>query len=488
MLSRAADRTRLPGQRGLVGNAGQLLTNRVLQGALGWGGTVLIAQSLTVEQFGHFTLIFTVLGMMSIVTDMGIGRLALQGMLKHPDPTHFAGAYLALRSVLGVVGYLTALGVLFLGGYSRDLLLATAVAGIVVLLATPNAALSVVFQAHQRIGLTGRMTTAGLLAQLALTAAIAAAGGTVLLFTIPAVLAITVELTWKLRASRHLVPLALRWDTSLWGHLLREAVPLSIGYGLLTLYTRVDALMLSQLATFRDVGIYGVAYKFIDIMHFASSAVTAAALAVLVASWPGDLPAFQQAVRRSAMLLGLTGGAVLTGLLAFAGPATSLLYGSAYAAGADALRVLAVAEMLVFATGLALTCLVATNRHRTYPWVMLTGLVLNVGANLVLIPAWGYFGAAVATLLSNAVVATWMWVLIWRLPGARPAGLGRLVVVALAVALGSGTGLAADLVLPWIPAAVAALAVYLGVVTALGVTTAAGVRLPRPKRPAGADA
>lgn len=471
-----------PGQqpapgKGLVSNAGALLANRLLQAVLGWSGTVLIARTLSIDDFGQFTLIFTVLGLMSIVTDMGIGRLAVRGMLGDPDhdPEDFAGAYVVLRSLLGLLGYGVALLVVWLSGYPSDLVAAMAVAGLVVVLATPSAALDVVFQSRMRLGSVGLIESAGMFAQVALTAALAAAGGSLLLFTIPAVLFEVVVLAWKWPLAHRMVAIRLRVDWPLWRNLLREALPLSIGFGLATVYTRVDAVMLSQLADFEAVGIYGVSYKFIDVVHFISTAVTAPLLTLLVAAWPHDHGAFREAARKAAMLLALGGGLALTGLLAFAGPVTSLLYGADYAPGADTTRVLALAEMLTFATALAMSCLVAADRHRVYPWVMAGGLLLNVGLNLVLIPQLSYLGAGLATLTSNVLVTALMWWVLLRVPGMRPLGLGRAALAVPACALGVGAGLGADQVMPWVPAAALGCLVYVGAAVVLGLTRAAGV-------------
>lgn len=478
MLTRRGLGAKAQGRRGLVSNAGALLANRMVQAVLGWSGTVMIAQTLSTEQFGQFTLIFTVLGLMSIVTDLGIGRLAVRGMLADDDPERFAGSYLGLRSMLGVLGYLVAVLVLVVGGYPSELVGATAVAGVVVLLATPSAALDVVFQSRQRLGVTGPMTSMGMFGQLALTAALAAAGGSVLLFTLPAVLCQVLILAWKIPAARRLVPLRPRVDLRLWRSLLREALPLTIGFGLITLYTRVDTVMLSQLGDFEDVGIYGVSYKFIDVMHFASSAVTGPLLPLLVAAWPGEMHAFRDAARRGAMLLGLAGGLAATGLLAFAGPLTGFLYGQDYVPGANTTRILALSELLAFATALAMCCLVSAARHRRYPLVALLGLVTNVGLNLVLIPALSYQGAALATLISNLVVFGLMWALLLGIPGIRPLGLGRLVVVPVAIGVGVAVGLAADTVLPWAIAALLSSLAYAATATALGLPLAGGFVVP----------
>jgi O-antigen/teichoic acid export membrane protein len=58
---------------------------------MGWVGTVIIARSLTQEEFGQFTLVFSLLGMLSIVTELGTGRVAISGVLDESgDPATFA--------------------------------------------------------------------------------------------------------------------------------------------------------------------------------------------------------------------------------------------------------------------------------------------------------------------------------------------------------------------------------------------------------------
>lgn len=464
----------------LLVNTGWLMASRLVQAVLGWGGTVLIARSLDTDGFGRFTLIFTVLGVMSIVTDMGIGRIAVRGMLDEEgrDTSHFAGAYLVLRSLMGVVGYVLAVAIVFLFGYPPEVVAATAVAGIVVMLATPSSALDVVFQARMRMGTVSACGVVGLLGQFALTAAIAAAGGSLLLFTIPAVAAQVVILAFKAPVAHRLVPLRLVVDRRLWGSMLREAIPLSLGIGLATVYYRADAIMLSKLDSFEAVGLYGVSYKFIDIVHFAATAVTVPLLTVLVRSWPHDVTAFRDAARRGAMLLGILGGLAAVGLIGFARPLTELLYGADYAESARATQVLVVAQVLTLFATLVLTCLIAVDRHRAYALVTLTGLVLNIGANFVLIPRYSYEGAAYATLGAELVVLSALLFLLRRVPQLAPFGIGRLVVAPIAVVVAVVAGRAADLAVPWVLAAVLAVVVFLAVAFLGGLTAAAGLRGP----------
>lgn len=471
-------------EAGLLANTTWLIGSRLVVAVLGWGGTVLIARDLTLAEFGRFTIIFTILGLMSVVTDMGIGRIALRGMLGSPDddPSAFAGAYITLRIVMGLAGYVLVMIVVTALAYPPEVIRATAVAGVVIVLATPSAALDVVFQSRMSMGVVSLATSSGQLAQFALTAAIATAGGTVLWFTIPAVLAEVVILLVKIPAANRLVPLRLRIDVTVWKTLLKEGIPLTVGIGLATIYYRVDSVMLSRLDTFESVGIYGVSYKFIDIVHFAATAVTVPLLTLLVRAWPGDLPAFRDALRRGALLLGLLGGLAVVGLFGFPAQLTTALYGSSYAVGADATRVLILAQFLTLFSALGLTCLIAMGRHRTYPLVMLVGLIINVAANAVVIPRYSYEGAAATTLGAEVVVVAMMWFLVHREKELWPIGLRPLLVVPLAVVVALGAGWAVDLLVPWVVAAAVATVVFLVIVYVSGLMSAAGIDLPRRKK------
>ena len=479
---RAAEDGTPPPEAGLLNNTTWLVGSRLVVAALGWGGTVLIARDLDLDGFGRFTLIFAVLGLMSIVTDMGIGRIALSGMLADPDedPGGFAGAYIALRMVMGLVGYGLVMLIVVLLGYPAEVVQATAVAALVIVLATPSSALEVVFQSRMKMGVVGVAGVTGQVAQFALTAAIAASGGgTVLYYAVPAVLAEVVMLAWKIPAARKIMRIRLRIDLRVWKRLLVEAIPLTLGIGLATLYYRVDSVMLSRLDTFDAVGIYGISYKFVDIVHFVGTAVTVPLLTLLVRAWPDDAAEFRSVLRRGAMICGLLGGGAVVGLVGFAAPLTTALYGADYAVGEDATRLLVLAEFLTLFSMLGLTCLIAISKHRVYPVVMLIGLTLNVSANLVLIPRYSYEGAAAATLGAEVLVVGTLWFLVRRECNAWPFGLSRLLVIPVAVAVGLAVGWGLDQVLPWVPAALAAGLAYLAVAFLGGIGRAAGIELPR---------
>jgi O-antigen/teichoic acid export membrane protein len=111
--------------------------------------------------------------------------------------------------------------------------------------------------------------------------------------------------------------------------------------------------------------------------------------------------------------------------------------------------------------------LLATGRHRRYPLITATGLVLNVVLNLLLIPRFSYRAAAANTLVTEVVVASLLWLVVWRLPGIHPLHITSLLRLPVALAAGVGSGIGLRALLPWPLAAVLATAITIAAIQLL---------------------
>ena len=462
--------------RALVANTAAMVGARYVVAALGWAGTLLIVRHLSVEQWGAFSFVFSLLGLLAVFTELGLGRVAIKGLLERDrDPVRFAGTLVVLRGVLGVLAYLVAVAFVVLADYPGEVVRATAVAGLVVVLATPSAAVEGVFQAHLHMGTVAVGNILGQLAQVALVVGLVSLGGSLVLLTVPAVACEVVIIVWKVRRVRRIHPIRLNVDLATWWELLKEAAPLAAGVVLATLYFRVDAIMLSKLDDFSAVGIYGVAYKFVELFHYLPTAMMVPLLALLVRAWPDDVETFGDTFRRALTLLVVLGVLVAVEFAVFAGPAMTLLYGSQYAVGAQAARLVVAAECLSALGRLAFTVLVATGRYRLYPLAALAGLATNVALNLWLIPAHSFLGAALATLVTEVLVVSVVLAPVARMDALRPLRLGRLAAALPAGALCAAVAVVAEGWLPWPLAAVLSAAVYLAAVHLMQVLRGGGL-------------
>lgn len=441
--------------RAVTRSSAALLASRVAMSAMGWAGSILIARLLSPEGWGQFSFVFGLLGLLSIVTDLGVGRVVLARLLDSDaaEVARVAGAFVALRLLLGLLGYGLALGFVVLLDYPTIVVQATAVAGVVVVLATPSHALSVLFQSRLRLTVVALAEALGQVVQLLLTVLAALFAPLLLVFALPFVVNQAVVLVLLLRRARRGEggPVSMRhlqlWR---WRGMLVEALPLTIGVALITLLHKLDVLMLSRLDTFEAVGLYTVGYKFADVLMLVASAVVAPVMTLLVAAWPGDPDGFRSRVRQTGAVLVLIGALAVGAFWSAAEPLIGLLYGRTFEPAAHSARLLVLGAALAMLTSLGLYVLVAAGKQRLYPWVGVAGLTLNVALNVALIPRYSFEGAAVATIITEATLLLGIGILAARtvrVPGLLP--LGQVALLALVTAAAVGLGELVSGHLPW---------------------------------------
>lgn len=442
------------------------LVSRLAIAVLGWLGTVIVARTLSADAWGQFSFVFTLLALMAIFTDLGVGRIVLSRLIDG-DPDEIAAtasSFVALRVALGLFGYLFAVGYVVALSYPGQTVAATAVGGLVVVFATPGHAITVLFQSRHRLGLPAIAEILGQTIQLALTVAAAMLAPYLLVFVLAPVAKEIIALVIKIVGVRRRsigVPMSRHIGVHLWRDMLRDAIPLAIGFALTMAMLKVNVLVLSQLKGFDAVGYYSVGSKFSDMMDTISVAAAGPVTTLLVAAWPADPAGFRQRTRTAANLFAVAGATAVAAFWPSAEQLVTLLYGDRFALSATAARLQVLGSAMLALIVLGVYLLATTGAHRRYPPVAAVGLAVNVATGLVLIPRMSFDGAAVAVVASLAITTVALWVVIARtvpVPGLLPLRALLILVAVTTLVVAGATQLAGHL--PWpLVSALAALVV-----------------------------
>jgi len=182
------------------------------------------------------------------------------------------------------------------------------------------------------------------------------------------------------------------------GELLRDVLPIGAGIVLSALYFRIDVLLLQLWNGTDAVATYNAVFRIVDGLRLLPAALVAVALPVLCRA-----TTLQPLVKTATIA---TGAAIaISGVLwLIADAVVPLLFGSGYAAGVPAFRILLLAYPLL-SLNHALTCqLIGWHGHRAYAVTCAAALLFNVVANTALLPAYGSLGAAWTTVATEVVI------------------------------------------------------------------------------------
>jgi O-antigen/teichoic acid export membrane protein len=237
--------------------------------------------------------------------------------------------------------------------------------------------------------------------------------------------------------------------------LLRAVLPFAAAFMALTIFYKVDVLLLERLQDRAVVGIYAAGYKLVDIVH-ALAVVASGAFYPRLARLGSKAERARPATR--ALELFLLAGVLGAGALwLIRTPLILFVFGPAYAPTADVLGLLAPALTALTISILAGYLLSAADHVAAMALAYAAAVALKIGLGLWLIPLWGATGMATAMLVAEFVLAA---LLLFTLSHYR---VGAPRLSALALALGAAVLGAAVSRLPIAQPAVL-LGIYLGAV------------------------
>jgi O-antigen/teichoic acid export membrane protein len=397
------------GGRAIASNIALQLVARVVLTLMSVATVSLTARTLDPSGFGVYNAMAAYVGLFGVLTDLGFTTVSLQRMTAEPErEAEWLGALAGVRSTLSlVVMAACAISIpLFLSdahhGHLVGLITTVGLVG-----AGPNT-LMTVFQARMRVGLALAISLFSSVIWLGETVALAITHGSVVAFAIANVANTVVVSVIQVRVTIRYAHIAWRAGRKHWRSLSKVALPLGIASVLITVYYQIDQVLLLQIAGPRATGIYSAAYRFLAPLLFFPTAIMSAFFPVLSAVHREDSARIRRLVQICAETMAVMGVPVLAGSLALSGELVSLLYGGGYARTAALLPILMIAFVSICFGSLAGYMAPILQLQWRLALYSGAGAIANVVLNLVLIPRYGAFGSAWATVATEVLTMVLM--------------------------------------------------------------------------------
>jgi len=172
-----------------------------------------------------------------------------------------------------------------------------------------------------------------------------------------------------------------------------------------TLYWRVDVVMLSTLASIREVGMYGAAYRIMDLIRILPQSLCMAVYPLVSEAAVTDLGRMRRVGSETLrFLLAITLPMVVGGTM-LAGPILEFTVGKEFREAGTTLAVLLWTAIPYTFVRYYAYVIVSANRERIDLLLNVVLSAVNIGLNVLLIPKFGALGSAFATLLSICLFA-----------------------------------------------------------------------------------
>lgn len=392
------------------------LAGKLLGVLVGLAAIAIISRSLGTEGWGNYTTAITFLQLFGVLVDFGL-TLTLTVMISQ-DSEHeesIVGNFLGLRLVSGFFVFFLAPLIVLAFPWAESVKDGVLIGALAYFLMGGASMLIGVFQKHQAMW---RAATAELLNRFVLVLVVglfALTISNVVTMIFASVIANAVWLIAMIRFAKPFVHIRPQFDFSIWKSIIIKSWPIAVSIIFNLLYLKGDILFLASFRDETEVGLYGMAYRVIDLLTVLPTMFMGLMLPSLVQTWTaGNAVIFRAQVAKMFDLFLTFLIPVLFGIQLVGVPLVELIGGKEFAFSGRILHLLIFAMIGVVFGTLYGHLIVAINKQRVMMWGYAIVALVSIVGYFFFIPTYGVWGATAMTIFSEILIAIITGIVVYR--------------------------------------------------------------------------
>lgn len=408
--------------RHIASNTAIQMTGRAIGTVFGVLTIAVMTRALGAEGYGHFTLAFTFLAVAGAIVDFGFTLTTTQMISEEgADESRIVSSAMTVRIVSGVVLFGLAAVIGALMPYEPVVRTTIAVGAFSFFFMTLSQMFIGVFQKHLSMWrpAASEAVSRGLILVLIIVLATMQTSVPHMMgaFAVGNALMALINILF----ARSFTRMQFLWDNKTIKTFISRSWPIAITIFFNLLYLKGDIVFMSFYRTSEEIGLYGAAYKVLDVISVVPTMFMGLILPMLVLAWTQKRRTELHTLLQHAFdLFAIIALPILGGTFLLAGPLMALVAGEEFRASGPYLALLMIANTFVFFGILFAHAVVAVQKqHAIIPAYVITAVVAVV-LYLVTIPDYGAYGAAWTTIVSEAMILCFTFWMVRKTAAFRP--------------------------------------------------------------------
>ena len=401
----------LKGRTGLhkiLANISWLFADRILRMGFGLVVGIWVARYLGVQQFGLLNYAIAFVAIFNPLANLGLDVVVVRRLVADPTQQQsILGTSFWMRFVAGWLTWLAVIIGIYLLRHDDAMTIVT-----VMILGAANIfqsfdTIDLWFQSQVRSKYSVLAKNAAFIATTSIRVVMVLSHAPLVAFVVAILLeavlgAVGLLIVYKQQG--YLVKL-WQWSRSLAQDLLRESLPLILSGLTIMIYMRIDQIMLGQMIGDKAVGVYSAATRISEVWYFIPMTVSSSVMPSIFNAKEISEELYYQ--RIGGLNRGLTWLAIAVAIVMtfVSKPLIVMLFGNSYIESGTILAVHIWASVFVFSGVATSGWFIAENLSYLSLYRTLSGAIVNILLNFFLIPIYGGLGAAIATVIAQAVAS-----------------------------------------------------------------------------------
>jgi O-antigen/teichoic acid export membrane protein len=200
-------------------------------------------------------------------------------------------------------------------------------------------------------------------------------------------------------------PLSLNWQKSIWKKFLSLSWPLALAGIFSTIYSQTDSIVMGYLGQITQTGWYNAAYKIVGVTLIPSTLISQSFFPALSLAFKESKEKLQKIWNyflESMIFLAIP---IVVGGIALAPKIIDFIYDPSYFPSILAFRILILMAGISFIATPFHNILIIFNQQKKLFWVTFLGAAIDVILNLLLVPKYSLYGAAITSVFNILLVS-----------------------------------------------------------------------------------
>jgi O-antigen/teichoic acid export membrane protein len=386
---------------------------------LSFGFSVLVVRRLGATDFGQYSGVIAFVSTFAFLSDLGLGPYSIREIARlrdrpdgHAQAAQLYGNVLRLRLLLSLVTVVLVTAAAWMTGRPLIMVAAIGLNGLGLFLYAVQGGSEAVLSGFERLDISATARVLNQLVFVLLGALVLFLGLGYFGLVVSGLVgtAVLTVICWRGVRSLGVFPAPPRRED--WLSLLKMSLPFGIITLALGLSYKFDTVLLTIFRGDAETGYYNAAYNLVFSAVVFSNVINTAmypSLSRHSVHSPQNLPGIYSRTLRYMMAVSLP---IAVGIWALAEHLVPFLYTAKYMPAVQALQIVVWVVPLMFASEFLGYIVVIANQERVVARSVVISTCVNIGANLILVPRFGFVAAAVMTVLTEAVlVGQYVWAL-----------------------------------------------------------------------------
>ncbi len=365
----------------------------------------LMTRYLGQTGFGYYTTIVSFLQFFGVVIDFGLQMTTAQ-MLARPgvDESKIFGSILAIRLISAAIFMGLAASIVWALPYPEIIKMGVTLTSLSFFFISLQSVFISVFQKNMKMSVVAWAEVWGR-AALLIGVWIFVITSRGLLFIMGAVvLGSLVNFLILYFKSKKYLKISLAYDRNIWKEIWTISWPLAITISLSLIYFRADTVVMSFVRPVSEVGIYGAAYKVVDILVQFPYLFLGLLLPIFSSLIMVNLESFKKVYQKTFDFIAIVTFPIVLGTIAVGDKIMEVVAGKEFLVSGDLLKILIVAVGVIYFGALFGYGIVACGLQKKMIKFYVFDAVFSLVMYLIFIPIYSYWAAATLTVVSELLI------------------------------------------------------------------------------------